>query len=126
MRFVALTAPLLLVSGCMSMRPVEQPSDAIQHAIESQGLLMAGDKVRIVTADGAVHEFRVDAVDLEAGRVLGEKTDIDIASITTLELKKFSSWKTGLLAGLVVLGLLDTECEGDPCGEFGGGPYCCS
>lgn len=126
MRLVALTAIVLVVAGCMSMRPVEQPAESIQQQIRSEGLLMAGDKVRIVTADGAVHEFRVDAVDLDAGRIIGEDTDIEIASIATLEQKKFSSWKTGLLAGLVVLGLLDTECEGDPCGEFGGGPYCCS
>lgn len=126
MRLVALTALVLLVSGCMSMRPIEQPAAAIQQQIRSEGLLAAGDKVRIVTADGAVHEFRVDAVDLEAGRITGQGTDIEIASVTTLEKKTFSSWKTGLLAGLVVLGLLDTECEGDPCGDFGGGPYCCS
>lgn len=126
MRLVALTALALLVSGCMSMRPVEQPAGAIQLEIRSEALLAAGDKVRIVTADGAVHEFRVDTVDLEAGRITGDDTDIEIASIATLEKKTFSSWKTGLLAGLVVLGLLDTECEGDPCGDFSGSPYCCS
>lgn len=126
MRLVALTALALLVSGCMSMRSVEQPAGAIQLEIRSEGLLTAGDKVRIVTADGTVHEFRVDAVDLEAGMITGENADIEIGSVATLEKKTFSAWKTGLLAGLVVLGLLDTECEGDPCGDFGGGPYCCS
>ena len=95
MRPVALTALALLACGCMSMRPVEQPAETIQKQIRSEGLLATGDKVRIVTTDGTVHEFRIAAVDLEAGRITGEDTDVEVANIATLEKKTFSAWKTG-------------------------------
>jgi len=126
MRFVTPTAFALLVCSCMSMRPVEEPAATIQKQIREEAILASGDKVRIVTADGGVHEFRIDTVDLTAGKITGKNVDIDIASIATLEKKTLSSWKTGLLVGLLVIGVLDSDCEGDPCGEFGGGPYCCS
>ena len=127
MRPVALTAFAVLICGCMTMRAIEEPAATIQQRILTEGLLSDGDEVRIVTTDGTVHEFRIAAVDLDAGRLTGENVDIEVASIATLEKKAFSSLKTGLLVGLVVVGFLDvTDCEGDPCGDFSGSPYCCS
>ena len=123
MRHVLMTLFALLILACTSMHPVEEPAATIQQQILNEGLIASGDEVRVVTADGAVHQFRVREVDLDAGTVSGDEDAVAITNIVTLEKREFSGLKTGLLVGGVVLGLLGTSCEAS-CDDSPG-PFCC-
>jgi hypothetical protein len=111
--------------GCTTWRPTEANPQEIQHLIESEGLLAPGDRVKLVTADNAVHvhEFRVDKLDLEEGLVIGSSDVVRISDIVSVEKRKTSWLKTGLLIGGLALATMGTECS-DDCGEIGGF-YCC-
>jgi hypothetical protein len=125
MRHLTLTVLALLVCGCTSMWPVEEPAETLRRQIASEGLLAPGDEVRIFGTDGTVHEFEVTTVDLAAGRVTGKEQTIDIASIVALEKRGPSPIKTGILVGGLLLGLMGNDCEGPDCDDGGMFPACC-
>jgi hypothetical protein len=125
MRHLGFATLTLLVCGCTSMWPVEEPAETLRRQITSEGLLEPGDEVRIFVADGTVQEFEITNVDLSAGTLAGEKQTVDIASIVALEKRGLSPIKTGLLVGGLVLGLLGTDCEGPDCDGGGMFPSCC-
>jgi hypothetical protein len=62
-------------------------------------LLQPGDRVRLVTTDETVYEFRVESVDLERGLVIGRDAHVPIADIAALETREASVGRTALLAG---------------------------
>jgi len=122
---VALFAGLALLTGaCTSLRPIEAPREEVQRRILSEGLLEPGDRVRLVTADGMAHEFRVARVDVEAGVVSGGDETVRIADVTRLEKREVSALKTGLLIGIPLFGILTADCTDNCNGQKGLG--CCS
>ena len=61
----------LAVFACTTLKPVAATPSEVQRQLLSDQLLEPGDRVRLVTADEAVHEFRVTQSDLEDGIVIG-------------------------------------------------------
>jgi hypothetical protein len=102
MRALILVTLLTLIAGCTTLRPVEMPPDQLQHLIVSERLLGPGDRVRLVTADDTEHRFRVVAVDVEGGWIVGENESVRIADVVAVETREFSKGKTAALAGGVI------------------------
>jgi hypothetical protein len=100
-------------TGCTTLRPVDAPREEIQRRIVSGSLLKPGDKVRLVTSDGATHDFTVASVDPGQGVVTGGTETVQIADIASLEKRTFSALKTSLLAAgaFIGAGLLTATCD---------------
>jgi hypothetical protein len=103
---------------------VEGSAEQIRQRIGEEALLAPGDKIRLVTADGETHKFKVTEVDLGTGRLSGKDETVAITDIVALQKRELSWVKTGVLIGVAV-GLLSSDCEGPDC-SLGGGPICCS
>ena len=88
---------ILICCGCTSLRPVQVPADQIHERIAAGEIVHVGDRVRIATADGKRHEFRVTAV--TADTISGKKIDIPITDVVAVETRKFSGGKTAALGG---------------------------
>jgi hypothetical protein len=117
-------AVVLLACACTSLRPVDASREQLREQIRSGALLAPGDRIRVTTDDGAQQEFRIAEVRSD-GTLVGKNHEVPVDSIATLA-KRTTSWiKTGVLLGLLGLGLFGSSCEGDPC-SAGGGPICCS
>jgi hypothetical protein len=103
----------LLAAACTTLRPIDAPREEIQRQIMSGGLLKQGDKIRVVTSDGATHDLTVASVDAGQGVVTSEKETVRVADIASLEKRRFSALKTSLLAAgaFVGVGLLTATCE---------------
>jgi len=95
------------VCACTSLQPIE-PAGGNGSPIAYQAVLTPGDRVRINTADGQTHEFRVSAV--YDDRIDGEEISISIDQIVSVETRVFNKGKTAalVLTGVVALkGLAD-------------------
>ncbi len=113
-----------LTFGCTTLRPVAGPPEQIQEQIRAGHLVAQGDRVRVTARDGTTQSFRVTEVGSD-GRLIGKDQQVPIGDIVALQ-KRQTSWiKTGLLIGLLGIGLFDTRCTGDPCGDFGEELFCC-
>ena len=124
MKNIAVFAVASLTFGCTTLRPVAGPPERIQEQIRAGHLVVSGDRVRVTGRDGAAQSFRVAEVAPD-GTLIGKDRQVAVGDIVGLEKRKTSWIKTGLLIGLLGLGLFDTRCTGDPCGPDGGGPFCC-
>jgi hypothetical protein len=112
----------------MTFRPVDVQSDELQRRILAEGLLEPGDKVRLSTKEGVLHEFRVVAIDHENGALTGKDEVVRVDEIESLETRRVGWGKTGALIGVLSLLILDTDCE-DTCGDSpyaDAGFFCCS
>jgi hypothetical protein len=89
----------LLCSGCTTLRPTEVPPDRLQHMIAHERLFEAGDRVRLVTAEGEVYKFRVTQLDLAEGVVVGRDHAVPIEDIVAVETREVSVGKTAALVG---------------------------
>ncbi len=125
MKGIVVLAVASLTFGCTTLRPVEGPPERIQEQIRSGHLVVPGDRVRVTVRDGTAQSFRVAEVRSD-GQLIGKDRQVAVGDIVGLEKRRTSWIKTGLLIGLLGVGLFDTKCTGDPCGPYGGGPYCCS
>lgn len=116
----------LLISGCTTYRPVVGTQEEVQRRILDGEALAAGDRVRLTTADGQVHEIRVESVTLESGMISDGRGAVPIGDVVALERRVRAPAKTwGLVGGLALL-LLGTDCEDDPSCDLGyGGYFCC-
>jgi hypothetical protein len=85
-----------IASGCTSLRPLPDEKNALEQAIKP------GDKVHIVTRDGQEMEFKVTQVTNE--RI--EETDqgVNVDNIAKIDRREFSGWKTGGVAGALIIG----------------------
>jgi hypothetical protein len=101
--FLALVSVCMTVnSGCTTLQPAEATPDELQRLILSEGILEPGQRVRLVTRDKAVHEFRVTVVDSEKGVVHGKDESVPIGDIVAIETREISAGRTALLTrGLV-------------------------
>jgi hypothetical protein len=97
-----LALTLLLASGCTSLRPTEASPEDLQRMITQENLIKPGDRVRLVTADEAVHKFRVTRVDLDEGIVAGRAQAVPITEIVAVETREVSIGKTAVLTGGVI------------------------
>jgi hypothetical protein len=104
---------VVLAAACTTLKPVAAPRDEIQRQIMSGALLKAGDKIRLVTSDGATHDLTVASVDPGRGVVAGEIESVRVADIASLEKRRFRALQTSLLAAgaFVGVGLLTVTCE---------------
>jgi hypothetical protein len=116
---------VLLISGCTTFRPVVGTEEELQGRLLGGELLAAGDRVRLTTADGQVHEIRVESVTLDTGTISGGDDAVAISNVVALEQRVRAPAKTwGLVGGLALL-LLGSDCEDDPSCDLGYGGYCC-
>lgn len=102
MNILAVSAVLigaLTSSACTTLSPTEAALEELQRQLMSGELLQRGDRVRLVTSDETVYEFRVETIDLEQGIVVGRDEHVPIADIVALETREVSVGRTALLAG---------------------------
>ncbi len=101
-KIVSVVLIILIVSGCSTMKPVEMPPDRVQQKISAGEVLSIGDKVKIATRDGEVHQFKVTEINDQ--QIQGDGIEIPIDEIVAVETKEFSLGKTAALtSGTVVL-----------------------
>jgi hypothetical protein len=100
-----LTFSIVIGPACSSLQPTEASPEEIGRLITAEDLLKPGDRVRLVTADEAVHEFRIDEIDLAQGLVAGEGNSIPIVSIVAVETRKISVGRTAVLTGGLTIGI---------------------
>ena len=92
----------LMASGCMTLHPTTASTDEVRRLILAGELLKAGDSVRLITADQQVHNFRIDAIDADAGVVSGAGDSVRVAEIVGVATRDFAVGKTvGLVVGIL-------------------------
>jgi hypothetical protein len=98
----ALVCAALGSYGCTTLRPSVMSTDEIHRQIDSGELLKPGDKVRLTTKDGAVHDFQVTAIKTDEGLVVGRKESVRVADIVAVGKRELAIGKTiGLVLGVV-------------------------
>jgi hypothetical protein len=102
MKYLLVLAVILLSCACTTLKPTEASPAELQRMITSENLFEPGDRVRLVTADGAVHKFRVRELDLEQGLVIGKADTVPVADIVAVETREVSVGKTAVLTGGLV------------------------
>ena len=117
---------MILTSACSTFQPTAASPEQIQRLIISERLVAPGDRVRLVTADNSVYDFRIAAIDIDEGLVIGTTAVIPIQDIVEIETRQLSWIKTGLLLGVSALALAtaDTD-ELARCGQYGVPYYYC-
>ncbi len=96
---------MLVAAGCPSLRPVETPPAELQRLIRDEDLIKPGDRVRLVTADGAVHELRVKQIDRDRDAVTGKDEAVPLADIIAVQTREIAVGRTAALAAGVYVGI---------------------
>jgi hypothetical protein len=106
MRIVILLT-LFVFSGvaCTTLEPVNMSAAELQEQLRTGALVTAGDRVRLVTADEAVHKFRVKKISVEQDMVLGKNAEVPIDQIVAVETSEVSVGRTAVLTGGVGIGV---------------------
>lgn len=86
-------------SACTTLQRTEATPQEVQRLILNEDLLKPGDRVKIVTADQSIYEFRIEQVDLEQELIIGADKQVRVEDIVALETRQVSVGKTALLAG---------------------------
>lgn len=89
----------LWLSACTTLQPVEMPAADVQRMILSGDLALVGESIKVVTADGKSHQYRVTEVDTEKRLIRGKTMAVPVDEVVAIETKKISIGKTALLAG---------------------------
>ncbi|MDH3752045.1 MAG: hypothetical protein OEU40_15780 [Gammaproteobacteria bacterium] len=92
---------ILVASGCTTLKPAEMSLEQLHEQIFAGNIIEVGDSVKIVTADGAIHKFKVSAI--TANRITGKDIELPIADIVAVETREFSRGKTTALAAVGVV-----------------------
>jgi hypothetical protein len=117
---------MLLVSACTTFRPAAGTADELRRRILAGELLVAGDRVRLTTAEGQEHELRVDSLDLDVGTISSRRgASFPVADVVALEQRVRAPAKTWGLIGALALLILGSDCEDDPSCDLGYGGLCC-
>ncbi len=101
MKLISMFVIVLIFSGCTTLKPVELSPEQLHERISTGEVIQAGDDVKLITADGEQHEFKVIAVTND--RIMGEDIEIPIVDIIAVETREFSGGKTAVLAGSAYL-----------------------
>lgn len=102
MNVLAVSAVLIAAlasSACTTLKPTEASPEELQRELLSGTLIQPGDRVRLVTADETVYEFRVTEFDPEQGVVIGRDERVAVADVVAVETREVSMGKTTLLVG---------------------------
>lgn len=91
----------LASSACTTLSPKEATPEELQRKLLSGELLQTGERVRLVTTDETVYEFRITEIDLEQGLVIGSDEQVPIADVVAVQTREVSMGKTALLVGAV-------------------------
>jgi hypothetical protein len=107
MKRATLVAPLaaIVLAACSTVTPVEAPPEELHRLITAEGLLQPGDRVRLVTADGAEHKFRVTTVDVGEGFIRGMYEAVPIADVVAVQTHKVAVGRTTALAAGLYIGI---------------------
>jgi hypothetical protein len=97
----ALTAIVLMVSGCSSMHRLPNPA----ATPEAPWPVRIGDHVRLTMRDGRQHELTIQAMDSDAIVAAGGAR-YDRREIQTVERRQFNGKKTTFLVGGLTAGAL--------------------
>ena len=96
MKTVIIIVTILVLGGCTSMQPVEMQPVQLQKELVAGDIVGIGETVRLVTADGKEHKFKV--ISIAKDRISGKDTDILIKDIVAVETREFSAGKSAVLA----------------------------
>ena len=88
--FVAVTS----FGGCMHVKKVDQPPEAIRENIRNGDLVQPGDRIAVVSASKGERIFVVSEVDNDSIR--GEGVEMSIDDIVALEKRSIDPVRTGL------------------------------
>jgi hypothetical protein len=89
----------LASTACTTLKAQEATPEELQPQLLCGSLLQPGDRVRLVTADETVHEFRVTEIDFDQGLVIGRDERVAIADVVAVETREVSIGRTALLVG---------------------------
>ena len=103
MKLLTLALVFLVATGCTSLKPVELAPATLQEQILSDNIIQRGDRIKVVTSDGVISEFRVTAI--SENHIRGKNIDIPVQDIVALETRELSGGKTSALAGGAALGM---------------------
>lgn len=95
----------MVSTACTTQRPIEASPDEVQRQLLSGQLVQPRDRIKLVTRDETVHEFRVTELDLEQGLVVGKDARIPIADVVAVDTREVSIGRSALLAGGVGYGI---------------------
>ncbi|HEY5624411.1 MAG TPA: hypothetical protein VIV14_11675 [Gammaproteobacteria bacterium] len=98
-------AGILAASACTTLEPTEATPEELQRLILSEQLLEPGERVRIVTADETVHEFRIADIDVLQRLVIGDDLTVPVDEIVAVDTREVSIGRTALLAGGLAYGI---------------------
>lgn len=105
MKMTFLSILLVIINtACTTLTPVEIPPEELQQQLREGTLVSVGDRVRLVTADDAVHKFRVTEISLEQDIVLGRDTGVPINEVVAVQTREVSAGRTALLTGGIGIG----------------------
>jgi hypothetical protein len=93
---------IICLGGCTTMRPVAGNPSELQQRIASGELIRRGDRVALLTKDGATHEFKVTS--LSASTIDGKLESIPVDQVAAVQKRELNVGKTVLIVGLTVVG----------------------
>jgi len=92
---------MLTLTGCATMSPIAGSPTELQQRVAAGELLRPGDQVRITTADGNRHEFRVTSV--SGYSIDGKQESILVKDIFAVEKREASIGGTVVLVMVTAL-----------------------
>lgn len=96
---LAILLRALANSACTALSPKQATPEELRRQLLSGELVQPGERVRLVTIDETVYEFRVSEIDLEQGLVIGRDERVPISDVVAVETRNVSAGKTALLVG---------------------------
>ncbi|MCY4656726.1 MAG: hypothetical protein OXC80_07905 [Gammaproteobacteria bacterium] len=94
MKALVLSAFVVLLGGCMSMRSVDLSPGEVREQVRAGQFARPGDHISVTMLDGSTQAFKVTQVTDRAVR--GEGADVPIDSIVSLRRKQIDRTKTAL------------------------------
>ena len=98
-RLLQLLVVSLWLPACTTLEPVEMPAEELQRMILAGEIPLAGESIKVVTADGKTLQYRVTELDAENRLIHGEEVTVPVDDVVAIETREFSMGRTALLAG---------------------------
>lgn len=111
-RAIALVLALCVVAtGCTSLQRIRLPDQELHAAIRDGSVVVPGDRIEVIYADGTKYVLEVYSMDDQALRgktTGGPDVEVPIDQIATIKVEKFSVVRTVSLAPLVTITAIGT------------------